>query len=88
MAELIIGFGKGKPLGKDAKSKPMGDAPSEEKDEGAEEEVNEFDAALDDAFDAVKGDDREAFKDALGAAIAAKCAEMTDDGDYAPKSEG
>lgn len=70
MAELIIGIGKGKPSKGASKDEPMGGEPAEEA------ELDSVDAALDDAWAAVKADDPEAFKSALSAAISAKCAEM------------
>lgn len=65
-AGLLIEVEKGSPKGKDAKSSPMGD----------DEDLSEFDSALDDAFEAVKSGDKQAFRDAMGAAVSAKCAEM------------
>lgn len=54
-------------MGKDDASSPMGEPP---------DELDTFDAALDDAFEAVASGDKAGFKDALSAAISAKCAEM------------
>jgi hypothetical protein len=48
-----------------------GKSPSEPPEAGSD-----FDAALDDAFEASKRGDKQAFVDAMGAAISAKCAEM------------
>jgi hypothetical protein len=81
MAELVIGFGKEKASkGKDLASEPMGDDPVDDK-----EDLDEADAALEDAFEALKADDKVAFKDAMSAAIAAKCADMA--GESAPESK-
>ncbi len=41
-----------------------------------EEETSDFDAAIEDAFDAFEKRDRAAFRDAMAAAVSAKCAEM------------
>ena len=74
-AGILLEFGKGKPpKDGDDKSAPMGG--DDKPDEG-----NEFDAALDDAFEAVTKGDKAGFRDALGAAISAKCAEMYSDED-------
>lgn len=51
------------------------ESPSSSKGKSSDE-LNEFDAALEDAFDAVKSGDKQAFKDAMDAAVSAKCAEM------------
>lgn len=64
---LILELGEKSPKGKDDKSSPMG---------GDDAPLDEFDTALDDAFEAVKANDKEGFKAALGAAVSAKCAEM------------
>lgn len=74
-AELVIGIGKGKPPMSKSKDSPMGgddDAAPDSKPEA----TDDFSAALEDAFDAVEQKDKDAFKDALSAAITAKCAEM------------
>lgn len=62
-----------------AKDKPMGKGKPEPV--GPSEDLGAFDAALDDAFDAVKNGDKAAFRAAMGAAVSAKCAEMYDDTD-------
>lgn len=54
--------------------KPMGAMP--EAAPASEEDAGEVDAALSDAFAAVKSGDEAGFKAALRAAISAKCAEM------------
>lgn len=74
MTELVIGIGKGKPSSGKSKDSPMGGDASDDPPESGE--LDGFDAALDDAFDALERKDRGAFKEALGAAVSAKCAEM------------
>jgi hypothetical protein len=54
--------------------KPMGSEP--EASPASEEGAGEVDAALSDAFAAVKSGDEASFKAAMRAAITAKCAEM------------
>lgn len=73
MAELVIGIGKAKPSKGTSKDEPMGGEPA------SDAELDSVDAALDDAWAAVKADDPDAFKSAMSAAISAKCAEMYED---------
>lgn len=73
--ELVIGFGKGKPTGK-SKDSPMGGSDADDKAPESSGEVDTFDAALDDAYSALEQKDQAKFKEALGAAISAKCEEM------------
>lgn len=75
MATLVIGIGKGKPTGKGDKSEPMGDEP-----ESAKEMGDEIDAALADAFQAARDGNKEAFKDAMRAAITSCCSDMLSEG--------
>lgn len=78
MAELIIGLEKGKPSKGKSKDDPMGGEPAPDSTDDLGD-MDSFDAALDDAWDAVVAKDKEGFKSALGAAISAKCAELYED---------
>ena len=75
MPDLIIGIGKGKPVGS-SKDDPMGEPPDDSTKKEPSADMDAFDSALDDAFDAVSRKDKDGFKDAMGAAISAKCSEM------------
>jgi hypothetical protein len=57
-------------------AKSPDEVPPSSGDDDRSGELDEFDAALEDAFDAVKSGSKDAFKDAMSAAISAKCAEM------------
>lgn len=69
---ILIGIGSAK--------KPMGDPmgkPKSPPEPSAEDDVSEFDAAIAEAVDAISSGDTTTAKEALGAAIAAKVAQMT-----------